>query len=144
MSGGKEDIKNAKKIRRELKASWANLWTEKHDDKKKAEGLSTDNYKNLDVDRGQVIYATRDYKPLNFREIYEEKVGRELADKANPHPSTGGWGKFAKEHFSGRRRKESGREGPDIPFDASQQQRKHGEGWLNRMRTERKKRESGE
>jgi hypothetical protein len=144
MSEGKEEIKDAKKIRRELKASWANLWAEKHDDKKIAEGLSTDNYRNLDVDRGQVLYATRDYKSLNFREIYEEAVGKKLADKANPHPSTGGWGKFAKEHFSGKNHSKPRREEPEFPFDESQHQRKHGKGWLNRMRIEKKKRESSE
>jgi hypothetical protein len=140
---GKEDIANAKKIRRELKASWANLWTEKHDDKKKAEGLSTDNYENLDMDRGQVIYATRDYKPLNFRQIYEEKVGKAIAEKASPHPSAGGWGKFARENF-GKKWDDSERERPDTPFDPSQQQRKHGKGWLNRIRIEKKKHESSE
>ena len=141
MSDGKKKIKDAKKVRRELKASWDNLWAEKYDDKKKAEGLSTDNYDNLDVDRGQVLYASRDYKPLNFREIYEEKVGKEIADKASPHPSTGGWGKFARQNFTKRNKEKPRHERPETSYDPSQQKRKHGKGWLNRMRIEKKKRE---
>jgi len=138
-------IKEAREKRRKLKAAWANLWAEKHDDKRKAEGLSTDDYKQLFVERGQVLYATRDYKHLSFREIYEKHVGEEVAERANPHPSRGGWGKFAREELPKKRRHNKPRhERPKIPFDPTQQQRKNGEGWLNKIRILKKKRESRE
>jgi hypothetical protein len=39
---------------------------ERFDDKTKAEGVSVANYSSLKVERGTVIHATRDFKPLNF------------------------------------------------------------------------------
>jgi len=56
----------ARELRQKLKADWAELWKTKHDDEVKAEGISTKVYTELFVDRGEIIHATRDYKPLSF------------------------------------------------------------------------------
>jgi len=55
----------------ELKVEWKRLWSERLDDKMRAEGIAVNNYGSLFIDKGTVIHATRDFKALNFKEILE-------------------------------------------------------------------------
>jgi hypothetical protein len=126
-----------------LKADWANLWKTKHEDEIKAEGISVEDFEMLFVDRGEIIHATRDYKPLSFREILEKHVGSEDASRVDIDPNVGGWRKFAKQNFPARRR-QSKRERPKVKVDLSQHQRKAGKGWLNKARIYKKMRRSRE
>ena len=132
---------SAERIRLELISEWKDLWEDKYDDKKLSEGISTRKYSNLEVTQGQVIYATRKCESLDFYEILEDKIGKDYNDKISPSPKIGGWRKFAKNHFSG---KTSERKKPKNKFDLSQQQRKHGKGWLNRIRISKKLRENND
>ena len=127
----------ARELRQKLKADWAELWKTKHDDVVKAEGISTKVYTELFVDRGEIIHATRDYKPLSFSEIYEKHVGTEKAERIEVNPREGGWGKFARIKFPAKQTK---RERPTFKPDLSQHQRKGGSGWLNQIRIMRKQR----
>ena len=126
-----------------LKADWANLWLTKHEDEIKAEGISVEDFKMLFVDRGEIIHATRDFRPLSFREILEKHVGSEDASRVDVDPNVGGWRKFAKQNFPARRR-QSKRERPKVNVDLSQHQRKAGKGWLNKARIYKKMRHSRE
>ena len=128
-------------LRQELKTEWAELWKTKYDDEVRAEGVSPKEYERLFVDLGEIIYATKNFKPLSFRDILEKHVGSDLAAKAYPDPVLGGWRKFVKEHLQ-RHKSVKKRERPRVKVDLSQQQRKSGAGWLNKARMRKKIRQS--
>jgi hypothetical protein len=132
-----EGWERAREVRRELKTEWARLWQTKYDDQVRAEDVSQREFERLFVDKGEIIYATRDYKPLSFRDILERHIGSETADKVFPDAAVGGWRKFVKEHLQSPR-PAGGRERPEVGVDLRQQQRKGGHGWLNRARTWKK------
>ena len=131
---------HAEKLRIELKKEWIQLWSTKYDDKNKGEGVSTNKHHRLYVDKGQVIYATRDYSQLDFNEILEKNLGKEYAEKTSPPPEIGGYRKFAKKTFPSKKKPD--REKPKIKIDLSQHQRKSGRGWLNQIRIAKKIQES--
>lgn len=117
----------------ELRERWKRLWREKVDDKVRAEGIASGEYPRLFVDRGTVIFATRDFRPLSFREILERHEVLDVDRYVPPSPKVGGWGKFIRAEISngksGRRRVEETRrflEGKK----KRQHQRKGGHGWL--------------
>jgi len=128
------------KLLRELRSDWAKLWRTKYDDDARAENVSSREFERLFVERGEVINATRDYKPLSFGEILARHIGPELACRVDPEPTTGGWTKFIREHVQKlKAEKEEQLKGErDIP----KQQRKRGHGWLNRARTRKKTKHS--
>jgi len=132
-----DKMNKAREFRRWLKIEWADLWTSKFDDDIIAEGISLRDYSLLDVDKGEIIHASRDYKPLEFREILEKKLGSEAAGRVDVDPNVGGWKRFAREKLP-RRENKTAREAPKIPYDTSQQQRKGGSGWLNQARIRKK------
>ena len=135
-----ESWRRAKEFRRWLKIEWADLWKYKQDDEVKAEGISVKDYSLLYVDRGEIIHATRDYKPLSFREILEKHVGSEDASRVDLDPQVGGWRKFARQNFPAKKEKNVKKKEPGIKFDLSQQQRRGGAGWRNKSRVWKKKR----
>ena len=128
-------------LRQELKTEWAELWRSKYEDEVRAEGVSSSEFERLFVNLGEIIYATRDFKPLSFREILEKHLGSDLAAKVYPDPAVGGWRKFVKERMRTHKPMEK-RERPKVKVDLSQHQRKSGAGWLNRARVLRKIRQN--
>ena len=134
----KKALQQASEMRKWLKSEWDDLWITKHDDKIMAEGVSIKKYSLLDVDRGEIIRANRDYKPLSFHSILQKNIGKDLADKVDVDPETGGWGKFTRDNFTRKRKEKPHREKPEVIIDNSQQQRKGGAGWLNKSRIRRK------
>ena len=132
------DWKFAHELREELKVEWKKLWRTKYDDRVRAEGISRSIFKKLFVDRGEVVAATRDYRPLSFREIMSRHLGPELSERVSPDPSIGGWRKFAREHLQLSRPLER-RERPEVKADLTQHQRKGGRGWLNKARIWKKR-----
>lgn len=131
-----EQWARAQELRKELKAEWNELWRTKLRDQVVAEKMSSKDYEMLFVDKGEVIYATRRFKPLSFREILEKHVGSETASRVSPDPSVGGWRRFAREQIEREPRRE--RMCPKVKADLDQQQRKGGSGWLNQSRIWRK------
>ncbi len=75
-----------------LKEEWGLLWTERFDDKVRAEGVSSRDYPLLFASRGDVIFASRDAKAPSFSEIVGSWASQGLV--YSPDPSVGGWGKF--------------------------------------------------
>lgn len=133
----------AHEMRLELKKDWAELWRSRYDDEVRAEGISSLDFELLFVDKGEVIYATKNFKPLSFREILEKHIGFEAADRIAPDHTVGGWGKFVKENIAIPKTKSTRkRERPKIKIDLDQQQRKGGAGWLNKVRIRRKIRQN--
>ena len=124
-----------KELRRSLKEDWEMLWLTKYEDENRAEGISSKDFDRLFVERGEVIHATRKFKPLSFRDILEKHLGSQDAAKIDIDPEVGGWGKFARTHFPAKSHQ---RERPMVKVDSSQHLRKGGAGWLNKARTRKK------
>ena len=120
-----------KELVEELKIEWKRLWTERIDDKVRAEGIAIDNYSALFIDKGTIIHATRDFKALNFKDILEQhnvsKIERYIPTDSN----VGGWGKFIKENITNQRSKKG--KSADFHMEEKtkkQQLKKNGRGWL--------------
>jgi len=78
----------------ELKMQWKKLWRERIDDRLRAEGIANRDYSTLFVEKGTVVFATRDFKLLNFREILKLHKLVDVDMVIPPDPHVGGWGKF--------------------------------------------------
>ncbi len=117
----------------ELRTLWKRLWLDRIDDKVKAEGIAREDYSSLFVDRGTVIVATRDFKPLDFVEILERHKPFEVPNAVPPRLGVGGWGKFVRDFVRKQRRfTKRGRPIPSKPKrKGSQQRKKGGRGWLH-------------
>ncbi len=128
-------MKEWRKFVKELKEKWRELWRDRIDDRVRAEGIADKDYSVLFVERGLIILATRDYKPLNFREIVEEYMTSEDYNAVSPSPSVGGWGKFVRDvlgrqnRYTRRRRPKPAK--PSLPED--RQLKKGGRGWIHRF-----------
>jgi len=126
------DVKCWRDFVRDLKQLWGRMWRERIDDKLRAEGIANRDYSLLFVEQGTVIIATRDYKPLNFREIVEQYKVPNIDKVVQPPPTVGGWGKFIRTKIVGqrvKRRKELKRD--DENHRKRQLLKKGGRGWLH-------------
>jgi hypothetical protein len=116
----------------ELKVEWKRLWRERLDDKFKAEGVAKEDYSSLFVEKGTVIFATRNFKLLSFSGILEEQGIRDVYKFASPSPGVGGWGKFIRNSIAPRA--VTGRRHRTVQcFEEKkpQQLKKGGRGWLH-------------
>ena len=95
-------VKAKKELVENLKVQWKLLWTERFDDKERAEGISLGDYSLLRVDKGTIIHATRDFKALSFREILQQNMVENPERFIQPEPSIGGWTKFIKSPITGQ------------------------------------------
>ncbi len=120
-----------------LRVQWKKLWQERVDDKVRAEGIATADYRDLFVERGTIIHATKDYKALSFREILEQHQIVDVDKLLPPDPQVGGWTKFIRVNITGqrvgvRRRAELYRvEEEKKQKQQRQQLKKGGRGWLH-------------
>ncbi|MEM2102122.1 MAG: hypothetical protein QXM22_01245 [Candidatus Bathyarchaeia archaeon] len=114
----------------ELKRQWKLMWRERIDDKVRAEGIAAKDFGLLFVERGTIIMATRDFKLLDFRQILQQHNLVHAEDVAFTNPSTGGWGKFAREVF-GKSSKAKRRASYEKPKAVSGPSKKCGRGWLH-------------
>ncbi len=127
-----EQLEAQKKIVEELKTEWKLLWSERFDDKIKAEGVSVAEYPSLQVEKGLIIHATRDFKALNFREILEERKVENADRFVQPPVNVGGWNKFIKTNISTRRSPRVKRaESYVAEPPKGKQPKKGGRGWLH-------------
>ena len=79
-----------------VREEWRLLWHDRIDDKARAEGMANRDFELLFVERGTVIVATRDFKLLDLKEILRFHEVENVERLIPPHPSVGGWGKFAR------------------------------------------------
>lgn len=126
------EVPSREEIVEELRERWRKLWRERVDDKVKAEGIANSDFPRLLVDRGTVIFATRDFKPLSFREILELNDLVDV-DRFLPNPYVGGWGKFTRTMIAGQKSKERIVETRRYLDSKKKRQhlRKGGRGWLH-------------
>jgi hypothetical protein len=112
----------------EIKGEWKKLWNERLDDKVRAEGIAVGNYQKLFVDKGTVIHATRNYKPLDLKDILKQhQLNSPKNEPTNPH--IGGWNKFVKTQIINQK--------PQITIEPEtkvqrNQPKKGGRGWLHK------------
>lgn len=116
-----------------VREQWRSLWQERIDDKVRAEGIASKDYGMLFVERGTVIFATRDFKPVRMREVLEQHDVVDVDRVVSPNPHVGGWGKFVRTKIvtqkSSRRVEETRR---DLDGKKRRQQlKKGGKGWLH-------------
>ena len=120
-------------IIKELKKQWKTLWLERIDDKVRAEGIANKDYSKLFVEKGTVIFATRNFKPLNFTEIFERHKLIDADRIIPPSPHVGGWGRFIRTVIgSQKRNKRIKRTRQYLDSKKQRQQlKKGGYGWLH-------------
>jgi hypothetical protein len=125
--------KQQKKIVNNLKGEWKKLWLERLDDKVRAEGVATNDYSQLFIEKGTIIHATRDYKALNFTEILERHQIENAERYVPPSPTLGGWGKFVKTSIVQPKTKVVNRTiQHHSKENVKQQPKKSGRGWLHK------------
>jgi hypothetical protein len=121
-----------KEMAEELKIQWKKLWQERLDDKVRAEGVATDAYLKLFVEKGTIIHATRDFKALNFKEILEQNQIVNADSFIPPSPQVGGWTKFVKTNITSQRQRKNTRASLYREDKKEKQQpKKGGRGWLH-------------
>ena len=125
-------VQKQKKIVEKVKVEWNLLWTDRFNDKVRAEGVSISDYDLLRVQKGTIIYATRDFKALNLKEIIQEHT-EENADRfTQPDIQVGGWTKFIKTKISPHKDKRLLHTPPKkAEKNPNQQPKKGGRGWLH-------------
>lgn len=127
-----ERIKAQKKLVEELKVQWKLLWSERFDDKVRAEGVSVNDYLALQVERGLIIHATKDFKALSFKEVVERHLVDDPERFVGPEAHVGGWKKFIKTEITGRSVKKGRRAASYVPVKPKGgQAKKGGRGWLH-------------
>ncbi|MGB9841290.1 MAG: hypothetical protein ACPLKZ_01045 [Candidatus Bathyarchaeales archaeon] len=125
---------NDKELVEILKIEWKRLWSERLDDKVRAEGIATTDYRNLFVERGLIIHATKDYKALSFKEILEQHQIANADRYLPPPPQIGGWTKFIKTHIANQQQRNRGKRAQlyhEEEQKTRQQLKKGGRGWLH-------------
>jgi hypothetical protein len=118
----------------ELRDEWKRLWSERLNDKVRAEGIAVDNYDSLFIDRGTIIHATRDFKVLNFKDILKQHEVENAERYIPPDPTVGGWNKFVKDNITKQppRKKRAVEEELRIKSQKDKPQpKKGGRGWLH-------------
>lgn len=116
----------------EVKSQWKRMWRERIDDHVRAEGVAPTDYDKLFVERGTVVLATRSFKLLTLREIFEMHKVENVDRIVQPSPEVGGWGKFVRTHITKAkpaRRKRA--QSFDLGEKKPQQLKKGGRGWLH-------------
>jgi hypothetical protein len=128
-----DSIQAKKKAVEELRLQWKQLWNERLNDKVRAEGISATNYDSLRIERGTIIHASRDYKPLNFQDILEEHKIENPQDFIAPNVDVGGWTKFVKTEITPKKPDQKIRQREHVPEKkVCQQPKKGGRGWLHK------------
>ncbi len=130
----KARVEAQKKLIEELKSQWKLLWSERYDDRVRAEGVSVNDYAILDVEKGTIIHATKDFKILNLKQILEKHKIDNPERHIQPDVSIGGWNKFIKTEIQvqkGSRAAAYVAEKKKTKKKPGQQTKKGGRGWLH-------------
>jgi len=125
-----------KELIEELKAQWKLLWSERFDDRVRAEGVSVNDYAILDIEKGTIIHATKDFKILSLKQILEKHQINNPERYVQPNVEVGGWNKFIKTEIKGKSQKGSraaayNAEKSTVKKGPNQQPKKGGRGWLH-------------
>lgn len=92
----KTRVEAQKQLIKELKEQWKLLWSERFEDRVRAEGVSVNDYAILDIEKGTIIHATKDFKILTLKQIMEKYIKENPERYVSPDVNVGGWNKFIK------------------------------------------------
>ena len=118
---------------KDIKKEWKQLWLNRINDKVRAEGVANKAFPLCFVEQGTVIAASRDFKPPHLKDILKMNRIQDAERIVGPHPTVGGWRKFACTFLNKQPRnrkfilKENRRDRV-----VSLQLKKGGRGWINR------------
>lgn len=125
------EINEVKEFVTELRDQWKDLWRNRIDDKVRAEGIAKQDYSGLFVERGTVIMATRDYRPLDFFDIVQQYLPFDAEKVVPPNSTIGGWGKFIRNKIRNQKNTIRRFVPPKPAHKKGQQLKKGGRGWLH-------------
>lgn len=114
---------------KKVREQWRLLWRERFDDRFRGEGVAVRDYPLVFMDRGFVVFASRDAKVPSFSEILEYWAFEGLVYA--PDPAVGGWGKFVRTHILRRSRRRKNEKLAKPLKGKKQQLKKGGRGWLH-------------
>ena len=116
-----------------LKSEWKRLWVERVDDKVRAEGIASSDFSGLFVERGTVIFATRNFRLLSFRDVLERHGIADAGRHVAPDVRFGGWGKFVRSTIATRALPVRVRRAASYVAQKSERQqlKKGGRGWVH-------------
>ena len=103
----KARVEAQKQLIEELKKQWKLMWSERFDDRVRAEGVSINDYAILDVEKGTIIHATKDFKILTLKQILEKHKIEKPQLYIQPDVNVGGWNKFIKTEIISKTKKGS-------------------------------------
>ncbi len=103
----KARVETQKQLIEELKSTWKLMWSERFDDRVRAEGVSVNDYAILDVEKGTIIHATKDFKILTLKQILEKHKIEKPQLFIQPDVNVGGWNKFIKTEITSKPKKGS-------------------------------------
>ena len=117
----------------ELKQEWKLMWASRFDDKVLAESIADKTYDRLFVERGTVLFATRNYRPLEFRSVLEKYISSYDIDLLSPSPAKGGIRKFIREYITPNK---PGRKSEEESYARKERAKRHQSeqcrrGWLH-------------
>ena len=116
----------------EVKSQWKQLWRERIDDPVRAEGIASMDFDKLFIERGTVVLATRNFRPVTLGEILDQHKVEYTEKHVAPSKHVGGWRKFGRTQMpryeSARRRRGFA---VSVDMGKKQQLRKGGRGWLH-------------
>jgi hypothetical protein len=118
-------------FRATLKEEWSNLWNERFDDRTRAEAVSVRDYDSLFMNKGDIIFASRNAKTVSFSEVMEYWSSQGFV--YSPEPAVGGWGKFIRTELRNQvhSRAAEFRERRTEKHKGNGQLKKNGRGWLH-------------
>ena len=100
-----------------------------------AEGVANRAFPLCFVERGTVIVATRDFKPLDLREILSLNLIQNIERVVGPPSSVGGWRKFSRTVLNNQaRNRRLVLEEPRGDCVKNLQLKKGGRGWTHRIK----------
>lgn len=117
----------------DIREAWTQLWRNRIDDKVRAESIANRDYFLLFIDRGTVIVATKDFKPVNFKEILRLHGLNNDQLRQLPPSSEGGFGKFARTVLNKQKRfrKLDDKSSKKTRKHSKSQPKKNQTGWLH-------------
>jgi hypothetical protein len=120
-----------KQLVNELKVEWKSMWSERFNDKVKAESVSVADYERLRVNQGTVIHATRTFKALNFKDILKDHLVENPDRYIQPRTGEGGWNKFIKTNITNNTTHKHVATYAPVKL-TGKQPKKGGRGWLHK------------
>ena len=121
-----------KKFLDEFNNQWKTLWRDLVGDRIHAEKIASRDYSLLFIERGTVVKATREVKPLTYRETLKQNRQTSNLKTLPPDPNSGGWRKFSQTAIKAQKKPETQKEAqPKLKDKPPQQPKKGGRGWLH-------------